>query len=118
MSYHARYRRPAMGGITDTITGAIGTVVNVASDPYLPEVICRVGQLKAIDHGEPLAVCQPAPPGVIGGVGLGRALPALRAYVYAQQHRWVYAVAAAALFGVPLLIGYELGLSSRSGGRP
>ncbi len=107
-----------MGDITDTITGAIGTAVNVASDPYLPEVVCRIGQLKNIDHHEPVAVCEPTPAGVIGGVGLGRALPALRAYVHAQQNRWVYAVAAAALFGVPLLIGYEIGRSSRSGGRP
>jgi hypothetical protein len=96
-----------MGSITDTID----TVLDFASDPYLAEVVCRVGQLKQIDHGEPVKACGVTPSGVAGGVGLRNAIPALRAYVYAQQNKWVYPVAIAAAIGLPMWIGYELGRS-------
>lgn len=99
-----------MHGMGD-LASTINTAVDVASDPYLAEVICHVGQLKAIDHGEPVGVCAETPDGVAGGVGLRNAIPVLRAYVYAQQHKWVYAVAAAAFIGLPMLIGYRLGES-------
>lgn len=94
-----------MGDLASTI----GTAVDVASDPYLAEVVCRIGQLKHIDHGEPVTPCEVTPEGVAGGVGLRNVAPALRAYVYAQQNKWVYPLAVAALVGLPLWVGYELG---------
>jgi hypothetical protein len=97
-----------MHGMGD-LASTIGTAIDIASDPYLAEVVCHIGQLKNIDHGEPVATCQETPPGAIGGVGLRNAAPVLRAYVYAQQNKWVYPVAMAVLLGVPMLIGYELG---------
>lgn len=96
-----------MHGLGD-LASALSTAIDVASDPYLPEVMCRIQQLKNIDHGEAVAVCPSTPAGVVGGVGLGNAILPLRAYVYAQQNRWVYPVAIAAILGIPMLIGYEL----------
>jgi hypothetical protein len=95
------------------LLGSINTAVDVASDPYLPEVMCRVQQLKNIDHHEPVTICQVTPDGVNGGVGLHNAMVPLRAYVYAQQNQWVYPLAVAIILGVPLFIGYELGRGSK-----
>lgn len=108
MGYLKRYGRRssrAMGDISSTIT----TALDVAADPYLPEVVCRVQQLTQIDHGQPVQACLNTPDTVVGGVGIARAIPALRAYVYAQENPWVYYVAAAGLIGLPMLIGYRLG---------
>lgn len=95
------------------LLGSINTVIDVASDPYLPEVMCRIQQLKNIDHNEPVAVCGVTPDGVNGGVGLHNAMGPLRAYVYAQQNTWVYPLAVAVIIGVPLFIGYEFGRGSK-----
>lgn len=105
---YQRYRRSrqAMGDLASTIT----TVLDVASDAALPEVVCRIQQLQAIDRGQQidLSTCAETPAGV-GAPWAQRALPALRGYVYAQQNKWVYPVAALALIGIPMWIGYELG---------
>lgn len=114
MSIVRRYRRPRRRPVPmGDLAGAIGTAIDVAGDPYLPEVICRVQQLKNIDHGEPVTVCAETPDGVAGGVGLRNAMAPLRAYVFAQQNKWVYPVAVAAILGIPLLLGYELGKGSK-----
>jgi hypothetical protein len=93
-----------MGGVSDTIS----TALDVASDPYLPEVVCRIRQLKQIDRAEPVGTCQRTASGVAGGVGLRNAMPVLRGYVYAQQRKWVYPLAIAAAIGLPMAIGYAL----------
>jgi hypothetical protein len=105
-------RRPARRAMGD-ISSVIGTALDVASDPYLSEVVCRVGQLKNIDHGETVGVCAETPEGTAGGVGLRNAIVPLRAYVYAQQNKWVYPVALAVAIGIPMWIGYELGRGPR-----
>jgi hypothetical protein len=103
MTYHRR--NSPLGDLTDTVQ----TFIDVSADPYLPEVICRVKQLKSIDRGELVEVCTNTPRGMMGGVGIRTAIPALRAYVYAQRNPWVYAVAALGVLGVPMLLGYHLG---------
>lgn len=106
MSYQ-RYRRhpsQAMGDVVGTVT----TVLDVATDPAMPEVVCRIQQLQAIDHGQPVGVCAETMPG-IGTPWIQRILPVLRGYVYAQQNQWVYPVALMAAIGIPMWIGYELG---------
>lgn len=108
MSYHQRHPRgylPPMGDIG----GTIATAIDVATDPYIPEIVCRVQQLKQIGSNQPVQVCTDTPDTVVGGVGIRSAMPALRAYVFAQQNPWVYPVAIAAILGIPLWIGYELG---------
>ena len=94
-----------MGDIASTIA----TAVNVADDPFLPELVCRINQLTAIQHGQEGGICANTPEGTTGGVGIGPLMPALRAYVFAQQNQWVYPVAAVVLLGIPFFFGYEYG---------
>lgn len=91
------------------IGGTIATAFDVAADPFIPEIVCRVQQLKQIGGNQPVQICTDTPDTVVGGVGIRSAMPALRAYVYAQQNPWVYPLAIAAILGIPLWIGYELG---------
>lgn len=95
-----------MGDIASTIV----TALDVASDPALPEVVCRIQQLQAIDRGQAvdLSTCQETLPGV-GAPWAQNALPVLRGYVWAQQNKWVYPAAVLAIIGIPMWIGYELG---------
>lgn len=115
MSYHPRTRtrrpRQAMGDLLSTLT----TAVDVANDPYMPEIVCRIQQLKAIQGGQAVAVCADTPDGT-AGIGQGPVMPALRAYVYAQQNPWVYPVAAAVVLGIPFLLGLRIGEGRRGGG--
>ncbi len=83
--------------------------INVANDPYLSEIICRAGQLQAIKSGVDVPSCPKTAAGISGGIGLSRAVAPMRAYVYAEEHKWVYVVAAIGILGLPMLIGYELG---------
>lgn len=110
MGYLKRYARTGRGpkAAMGDLASTVGTALDVASDPYLSEVICRVQQLKQIDHGEPVATCVATPSGVPGGVGLRNIAPVMRAYVYAQENPWVYPVAVAAILGIPMWIGYQL----------
>jgi hypothetical protein len=91
------------------------TIAEVIDDPYLPEFACRVDQLYQANHKLPIQVCNvpPVAAGPTGGIGLRRVMPVVRAYVYSEQHAWVLPVAAIAAIGLPILIGYRLGASSR-----
>jgi len=105
-----RRQLSGLGGVLDTI----GIAADVASDPYFPELVCRVQQLKAIDHGQaPNACAYTVDDGSGNGVGLRRGMPGLRAYVYAQQNPWVYPLVIAGVIGLPMLIGYHLGRGSK-----
>lgn len=124
MSYlRKRYRRraprqvprggmSAMGDIGTTITNlatAAGIAVDIGQDPYLPETMCRIGQLKTIHAGGTPGVCNPTQAGLKGGVGLAPLMQPLRAYVYAEQRPWVYGAALVVAVGLPLALGYALG---------
>lgn len=106
MSYHHRRRTPrAMGDLSTVIT----TAADVTTDPYFAEVVCRIGQLRQRERGEPVGQCPDTPDGLSGGVGIRPLMPVLRAYVYAQQNPWTYWAAAIAAIGIPMWVGYELG---------
>jgi hypothetical protein len=109
--YKRTRRHPSsLSGVLDTI----GIAADVASDPYFPELVCRVQQLKAIDHGQPPNSCAyTIDDGSGNGVGLRRGMPGLRAYVYAQENPWVYPLVLAGVVGLPLLIGYTIGKGSK-----
>lgn len=107
--YGSRRGIGALGGLEDVLTSASA----VAADPYLSEVVCQMTALSQIEAGGTAGECLPTAPGLPGGVGLRNAVAPLRMYVYAQQHKWVYPLAALALFGLPMWIGYEIG---RKGG--
>lgn len=96
--------------------GAVGAALNASQDPYLPEVACRFNQLAAINANHPVGTCNDTPSGLPGGIGLRNLIVPLRGYVYAQQHKWVYPLAIAAVVGVPMAIGYALGKGRKSGG--
>lgn len=89
--------------------GALGTGAKVIQDPYLPEVLCRVNQLAEIEAGTKVTPCPAMAPGRAGGIGLRKVVAPLRAYVYAEQHPWVYPLGIAAVIGIPFLIGYLAG---------
>lgn len=121
MSYHrkarsryARRRSPpvAMGDLASAIAnigGAIGTVTDLATDPYLPETVCRIGQVSSIHKGQKPGACVTTHPNLPGGVGLRKMIVPLRAYAYAEAHPWTYAVAALGIIGLPFLLGYRMG---------
>lgn len=98
----------------NALASAVGTVGNIASDPYLPEVTCLVGELSALRHGQTPTPCGKTQRGLPGGVGLEDAVTPLRAYVYAKQNPWVFPVAVLAILGVPFLVGYSIGKDSGS----
>jgi len=106
---------PLSGLDLQSIENALGAGVSVADDPYFNEVLCRIGQLHAIRTHAAVPVCQDTPLGLPGGVGLERVILPLRAFVFAEANPWAYVVGAAVLFGVPMLIGYQLGRGSRGG---
>lgn len=112
VSYHRKQivLQPAPLG---SVVGTIQTAVDVTKDPYFQETVCRVDQLSAIENKRPVPRCATTRAGLTGGVGLRKVMPALRAYVYAEQRPWVYAAAAAGVIGLPMLLGYALGKRSR-----
>jgi hypothetical protein len=123
MSYATR--KEAMGdSISDLIkcaSSAVGTLVGGAADPYLPEVFCRITQLKALtSERTPLQamfgkkptmtvpVCVSTPLGK-RGIGVERAIKPLRAIVYLNKHPATVWLGLTALLAVPLLAGYMIG---------
>lgn len=115
-------RRKALSGLGDlnsiiqSVTGALGTSLDIANDPYLSEVVCHIGQIHQINNGQAPGQCTELPDGLQGGVGLSRAVKPLRAYVFAEEHKWAYVLAAAVVIGVPFLVGYDVGKGKRGGG--
>lgn len=110
--YARRGSPPPMGDLASTITNlasGVGIAVDLANDPYLPEMICRVGQIRDLNAGRNAAPCANTAPNLAGGVGLRQFMPGVRAYVYSQQHKWAIPVAVAAVVGIPFLIGYAFG---------
>lgn len=105
MSYH-RNALP-MGDVAS----AAKVAATVTSDPYFGEAVCRIDQLAAIESGSTVPTCVTTRSGIPGGVGLRRAMPALRFYVEASKRpgRWPLFAALAAAVGVPMAIGYALG---------
>lgn len=122
MSYHRKQpivipawavRKAAQGGaeivaLGDAV-GVIQTAVDVTKDPYFSETVCRVQQLAAIENRRAVPACAQTQSNLTGGVGLRKVMPALRAYVKAEQKPWLYAVGAGVVIGLPMLIGYALG---------
>jgi hypothetical protein len=98
-----------MGDALSSIIGDLGVAASVATDPYFPEVICRIGQVQAVRANKPKPPCSRTPLGLPGGVGLGKLILPLRGFVYAEQYPILYPLAAFVLIGIPFLIGYQWG---------
>lgn len=100
--------------VTQSLQSGIVSAVDVASmiaaDPALPDVGCRVAQLYALENKQPVRTCPPTRGASgPGGIGLSAAVPALKAWVYAKRHPWAVPVGAAAVLGIPFLLGYLAG---------
>lgn len=123
-----RYAMPMGDALTDLIKcgqSAVGAAIGGATDPYLPEVMCRIAQLQALGKdrtplqamfGKKPTVAVPAcvstPPGK-GGIGLEKAVKPLRAIVYVNKHPMAVWLGLTALLGVPMLIGYAIGKKAK-----
>ena len=106
---HKRYgrKRTSMGDVVSTIENALTTSVSIATDPYFPEVVCRVGQIQQADAGQVVQVCANTTPDY--PTALGRLITPIRMLAYAEQNKWAYFAAAAVVLGLPMWIGYEMG---------
>jgi len=111
VSYHRKHTHLAPRAGLGDVVSAITTAVDVTKDPYFGETICRVRQLSAIEKRIAVPGCNTTAPNLGGGVGLRKLMPPLRAYVYAERHKWAYVAAGAGVLGLPLLLGYVLGRS-------
>ncbi len=108
MSYHRKQIVMQPSPLGDAVS-VIATAVDVTKDPYFSETVCRVQQLAALENKRAVPACSTTRPGLAGGVGLRKVMPALRAYVKAEQQPLYYAAGAAVVIGLPMLLGYALG---------
>lgn len=111
MSYHRNSPRvrSALAPMGD-VASAVKTGADVIGDPYFGETVCRVQQLRAIERKEAVPTCMVTQPNLPGGVGLRKAMPAIRGYVWAERNRPLsYALIAAGVLGLPMLLGYAIG---------
>ena len=115
----ARWHRTQIAGLGDIDVSKIlsyaskvpqyaTTIMEVIDDPYLPETACQIDRVYEARHGYPIKTCNKMPPdGSSSGLGLNRAIPVLRAVAYAEQHKWIYPLAVAAILGIPFMLGYR-----------
>lgn len=94
--------------IVNSIEGAINQGTNILNDPYFGEMMCRLGQIRQAETGQPITACQQVIDGMPSPGGLSKFMMPLRAYTYAEQNKWVFPLAAFAVIGVPFLLGYML----------
>lgn len=97
-----------MGDIS-SIVNAIGIAADLTADPYLPETVCRVGQMRSINNNQTPTACATTAANLPGGVGLRKLITPLRGYVYSLEHKWVAPAVVVGVIGVPMLIGYLIG---------
>jgi hypothetical protein len=112
------HRYPALGAVdVSTVLGYasklpqyLSTIAEVIDDPYLPETACQIDRVYQSRHGIAVRTCNPtAATSASSGVGLNRAIPVLKFVAYAEQNKWVYPTAIAAILGIPFLLGFQIG---------
>lgn len=112
--------RATLGDTWDTVKS-----LSVGIDPYLPEALCRVDQIRALHKdrtalqaffGKPPTVpvpnCIAMPPGQ-KGIGVEKALAPLRAAAYVYQNPMVVWAGLTAVLMIPFAAGYFVGKRSR-----
>lgn len=122
MSYEKRNTgvHVALGDTWDTVKSMSASV-----DPYLPEALCRIDQIRALRQGRtplqalfgkkptvPIPACITTPAGR-GGIGVEKAIKPLRAGAYVYRHPTIVWAGLTAILGVPMLVGYMLGRRSK-----
>jgi hypothetical protein len=109
-----------LGDALDAVKKMSGAV-----DPYLPEALCRVDQIRALRKNRkfayaifgkaptvPVPDCYEYPPGA-NGIGIEQSLRPLRAGVYVYRHPTLVALGIVSMFAVPFFIGYAMGKGSK-----
>ena len=113
--------RVALGDTWDTVKSLSGSV-----DPYLPEALCRIDQLRALRQDRTalqvlfgkrktvaVPTCARIRDDLPGGIGVEKAIKPLRAAVYVYENPASVWLGAAAVFMVPFLIGYAVGRNKK-----
>ncbi len=90
------------------------TSLKVLEDPYLPELLCHVNRLNAIqEKRDPGPACRRTPKDLPGGIGLEDTITPIRIFTSVkQQPVWGYASVALIVGGIAG-IGYFLGKASK-----
>lgn len=107
-------------GLLDNLKKMSGAI-----DPYLPEALCRVDQIRALRKnrgfissvfGKKATVevpqCYEMPPDQ-NGIGVEGSLRPLRSAVYVYKHPTLVALGILSVFTVPFLVGYAYGRKRR-----
>ena len=112
MSYFTGTSYEATGDVASTAQA----ILNVTSDPHLPEVVCHTMRLASMEKGErPGLVCQKIPvsanPGL--GIGLRYAVVPLRAADKMREHPVLAIAGAVGLVAAIFAIGFSAGRATR-----
>jgi hypothetical protein len=99
----------SVGDVISDLESALSEGTALASDPYMPEVVCHIEQLSQIHNGQAVQACAEVAYGTASPAGLGNFILPLRAFVYLQQNPWAYALLVGVVFGIPMYIGYDMG---------
>lgn len=124
MSYTVQHKfgAQALGGTWDDALSAVKQMSG-AIDPYLPEALCRVDQIRALRKDRTVwqavfgkqptvqvPVCYNTPAN-IPGIGVESAMLPLRAGVYLNENPLTVWAGVVAVLLIPMMIGYSIGSS-------
>jgi hypothetical protein len=110
MTYHPYKRsRAALGGVGDVADAA----VRVVTDPCLTQVAGLVLRLNKLEQPSSSSGGPPSPP--VKGIGLCKAVPAIKGIVWVRERPWVLPVGAFAIVGGLIALGYAMGRDRRKG---
>jgi hypothetical protein len=120
MSYTKRNPQPrvALGDTWDTVKSMSGAV-----DPYLPEALCRIDQIRALRQGRsplqalfgkaptvPVPTCATIQDG-LPGIGVEKAIKPLRAAAYLYRNPAVVWLGLTVALSIPFALGIMVGRS-------
>jgi hypothetical protein len=84
-------------------------IVKIVEDPALPGLVQRVRTIRALSGTTSPGLAGPS----VDPSLLSKYMPALDAYIWVKQHKWVVPVAIAAVVLVPGLIGFAIGRKTK-----
>lgn len=118
MSY---VNQQGLGGFAGDTLAAVKAAAS-AVDPYFPEALCRVDQIRALRKNRkflhavfgkgptvPVPSCALTPDNLPGGIGVEQAMRPMRSAVYIYEHPTLVALAAVAFFAIPFFAGVAVG---------
>jgi hypothetical protein len=97
-----------IGDVFSKVASGVQVATGVLTNTYFNEITCRFRQLEANSSGQPVPFCASTPQ-MPDNLGIGKFMPVLRGYVYAEQHPWAYPLIIGLILGVPFALGYAVG---------